>query len=176
MRWNQLKILTIQGADFLIEHAMSHILSGSPRLKVLNLCFRETGKNMNIESSSLKMLMIDMYAVHCSDNVSKGAMLRIWAPNLESLEIYGVSYSRCLLNVPSLSSAVLGFDARDWFMLLGEMLQQLFLSICYVEKLTLTDWCIKFLLEMQKKDMVVRFSDAKFLKLEYLMFLRFFLS
>ncbi|KAL1543098.1 putative F-box/FBD/LRR-repeat protein [Salvia divinorum] len=49
-------------------------------------------------------------------------------------------------------------------MLLEEMLRQVFLSICHVEKLSLTDLCAKVLLEM-KKEGFVSFSNVTFLKL-----------
>lgn len=76
---------------------------------------------------------------------AEDTILRISAPNLE---ILGVPYSRCLLNVPFQFFAFVikicftkGCYSGD--ILVEEMLRQVFLSIRQVEKVTLSAWCIK---------------------------------
>ncbi|KAL1543099.1 hypothetical protein AAHA92_20113 [Salvia divinorum] len=97
VRWNRLNSLTIEDAVSLSEDTMNKIFSGAPVLEALNLHVRESGEDLNIRSASLKMLKIVMSGL---GSESKAA-LRVLALNLETLEISGISYTRCLLEVPS---------------------------------------------------------------------------
>lgn len=167
VKWNQLQSLVIREAESLSENALDHILCGAPRLEVLELQIMDTSHNLNIRSSSLKSLNIMRYPnQHHDDEEEEEAnesMLRICAPNLVTLEISGVPCRMCLLSVPSLTNLILGFKKRDHVEDIL-MLRELFLSLLHVEEITLSYWCIKALFDI-KKDMVVSFSNAKFLKL-----------
>ncbi|KAH6816612.1 hypothetical protein C2S51_021432 [Perilla frutescens var. frutescens] len=170
VQWNQLESLKINGKTPLSENVMNQILIGAPLLKVLDLRITDRGgENLNIESSSLKMLKIGRCSYVMGDyGAESDSMLRVWAPNLESLEISGDPYRRCLLNVPSLTTAILQFYGMNHYcsdILLEEMMKHVFLSVHHVEKITLSYWCIKAFFAMKKKDMLVSFSNAKFLKL-----------
>ncbi|KAH6756224.1 hypothetical protein C2S53_004323 [Perilla frutescens var. hirtella] len=141
VQWNQLKSLTIGGAEPLSDVSLNHILSGAPHLEVLDLSFLVSIENViiNIGSTSLKMLkihtIIDIY-----DRVYDDAMLRIGAPNLDTLEISGGAFRMCALDVPSLTTAILHF--RDFYMRLHRMLRHVLLSILHVQKLTLSYSCV----------------------------------
>ncbi|XP_057772057.1 uncharacterized protein LOC130991713 [Salvia miltiorrhiza] len=108
-------------------------------------------------------------------NLKAEAELRIWAPNLSSLEISGLVCCSCLLYVPSLTTATLSFkdlsgefgeiDREDMAPL--EMFHQVFRSIRHVENVFLSDWSIQFLVDMKANDMLVQFPNAEFLELEF---------
>lgn len=59
VQWTQLKSLTIEGAHSLTEDAINKVVSGAPRLEVLNLRIFQIEENLNIQSTSLKMFKID---------------------------------------------------------------------------------------------------------------------
>ncbi|XP_057773763.1 F-box/LRR-repeat protein At3g26922-like [Salvia miltiorrhiza] len=159
VKWNQLKNLTIQTTHPSSEDAMNYVLAGSPQLEVLELCTQLSEKNLNIQSNSLKMLKIRI------DSGEMKPMLRIWAPNLETLEFSGTPRYSCLLNVPSLTTAVLDFCNGGYGS--DELVRQVILSISHVEKITLSNWCSQVLVEMMKeKDVRIHFSNAKYLKFE----------
>ncbi|XP_057773709.1 F-box/LRR-repeat protein At3g26922-like [Salvia miltiorrhiza] len=159
VQWNKLKSLTIRVDESLSEEVMNQVLCGAPHLEELILSFREISKNLNIRSTSLKMLKIDAYTSSCN-----AAVLGIWAPNLVTLEISGVVYHDYSL-VPSCTHVILSLKKSDWEFLPCENFTQVFGSISHVEKLTLSEWCIKLLLFMKDRNMDVPFSNAKFLKL-----------
>ncbi|XP_057772059.1 putative F-box protein At1g49610 [Salvia miltiorrhiza] len=169
VQWNQLKSLTINGIESWSEDAMNRLVCGSPQLEELNLIFGKILQNLNIRSSSLKNLKIsDDDGVLFSTDI-KGD-LTIWAPNLASLEISGYVYGACLLDVPSLTNAHLCCRILEDEMKCGdftshEKLDQVFPRVCHVEKVTLSESCIKFLLHMKENDMLVLFSNAKFLRI-----------
>ncbi|XP_057772077.1 putative F-box/FBD/LRR-repeat protein At5g22670 [Salvia miltiorrhiza] len=171
VQWGQLKSLTIVGSNSLSAYAINRILCGAPRLEELNLCIREIGGRFTIQSTSLKTLCIgrqdDCFEIV---EVYLGSILVIDAPNLSSLVILSRCYGRCLLNVPSLSNAVLSFfwcgddmDPSDLSRI--QMFNRVFQSVRHVESLTLSNWCIKFLLFMKMNDVLVEFPNVKSLHL-----------
>ncbi|XP_057773773.1 putative F-box protein At1g49610 [Salvia miltiorrhiza] len=171
VQWNRLKSLHIEGLNSVSEQALNRILSGAPLLEELILCFWEISENLNIRSTSLKTLHIGRHNRDFSGVVVNGGILRIWAPNLLTLQISAVFHGMWLLDVPSLSSAILHIEMREDEVMLGHFSPsatanyRVFPSICNVEKVTLSVWCTQFLVHVKKKDMVVQFSNAKFLKL-----------
>ncbi|XP_057772049.1 FBD-associated F-box protein At5g22730-like isoform X2 [Salvia miltiorrhiza] len=172
VRWNQLKSLNIRKSEGLSGDAMNQILLGAPRLEKLVLRSFEISENFTIRSTSLMILEI----IEC--NLKAEAELRIWAPNLLSLEISAYVCGSCLLYVPSLITAILSFeifcgeldpiDLDDMAPL--EMFHQVFRSIRYVQNVSLSDWSIQFLVDMKENDMLVQFPNAEFLKLDFRLF------
>ncbi|KAH6808729.1 hypothetical protein C2S51_026512 [Perilla frutescens var. frutescens] len=173
VQWNQLKSLTIDGTQFCIKIPIDQILHGAPNLEFLSLVIRDCHEHLNIRSRCLKVLKIfrwfcPMYSI------GNHSELVIWAPNLEAIEISQVMYAMFLLNVPSLTNVLLDFEDLDdyiirdsGYILPEETLRPLFCSISHAENVTLTDGCIKVLLEMKKKYRTpISFSNAKFLKLD----------
>ncbi|KAI3469407.1 hypothetical protein Pfo_026070 [Paulownia fortunei] len=170
LHWNQLKSLKIDGVC-LSQHVIDQVLSSTPQLEVLFLCPMESNENLNIQSSSLKRLTIEKF-LDLGDEEAMDTVLTIWAPNVETLEITGVWYSKCLLmDVSSLTDAAFGFSLPirnagfSCYRLHGELLRQIFQSIHHLEKVTLWDLCIKALGVMEKKDFLSPLLDVKFLKL-----------
>ncbi|KAH6756218.1 hypothetical protein C2S52_014545 [Perilla frutescens var. hirtella] len=169
LHWDSLKSLTIDGYC-LEEGLINGVLAGCPQLEVFILTLREIGEDLSIRSSSLKRLSIDKYICYDGDEPSRDTELRIWTPNLEALSISGVPYSKCLLMdvSSSLTEVTLGFTGCVWFSgndFLGEILRQILPTIKYVEDVTLSDWCIKALGDMKKKDLLSPFPNVKFLHL-----------
>lgn len=154
VQWNQLKNLTIDEAYYIDEHVINKVLSGCPLLEVFVLTLEGGCKNLNLNfiSSSLKRLKIIKF-LYAFDEPSKNSELRIWTPNLETLEMCGVAFGKCLLmNVSSLTHLTLDFsdpppyhehDLFSWKDFLGETLSQIFPSIQHVETVALSHWCIK---------------------------------
>lgn len=105
IRWDRLTSLTIEAAHSLPQHAVDMIICGAPLLEELNLRVRESAEDLSIRSASLKMLKIVMCGLGSGNDA---AALRVLAPNLQSLEISGISYTKCLFEVPCLSIAVVG--------------------------------------------------------------------
>ncbi|XP_057771487.1 F-box protein At5g03100-like [Salvia miltiorrhiza] len=153
VQWNQLKSLTIKNGFGVTEHVISQMLCGSPQLEVLSMSFVERGESMSIRSTSLKELSIDKHDSDDHDLPNDASRytteLRILTPNLETLEIKGIPYSRCLLmNVSSLTHATIGYSnhwsddtcvAHFHEGLFGQILP----SIQHVENVKLLPCCIK---------------------------------
>ncbi|KAH6769739.1 hypothetical protein C2S52_014542 [Perilla frutescens var. hirtella] len=177
VQWNHLKSLTVEGVRLRdCEHVFNKVLCGSPQLEVLILVLYDNEENLNIQSRSLKKLSIDNYLV-CGGPYQDTfhSELKIWTPNLETLEISGVPYSKCLLmDISSLTDATLGFyglEIYDSELFYGEdilyqTLRDILQSIEHVERVALSDWCIKVLGNMENRDFFSQpFSNIKFLKL-----------
>lgn len=169
VQWTQLKSLTIGGKSFSnFEPVIDQVLCGAPQLEVLNLDLMDIDANLNIRSSSLRKLSIDKYC--CFIRPPTCGELRIWTPKLETLEISGDPYAKCLLlNVSSLTRATLHFfDATNEVLyddLLGETLRQIFPSIQHVHMASLSNWCIKVLARVTKEHMISPLSNVKLLKI-----------
>ncbi|XP_057772040.1 F-box protein At5g03100-like [Salvia miltiorrhiza] len=161
VQWNQLRILNIKYMDGLSGDAMNQILLGAPRLEELVLEDLNIGEdeNFNIRSTSLKMLKIHM----CQ--WPETTVLSIWAPNLLTLDICTRFHGTCLLDVPSLTHAILWLVHKGNVAIKCEMFNHVFRSICHVEKVMLSHWCIQFLVELKNKDMVIPLSNSKILEL-----------
>ncbi|KAL8509595.1 hypothetical protein ACS0TY_016717 [Phlomoides rotata] len=165
--WNQLTSLQIHDSCF-SDCLVNQIMLGAPQLEVFDLRFEENYENLNILSGSLKKLKIEK----CCDDVDPTlhTMLRICCPNLETLEVSGVSYSKCLLtNVSSLTDATFGFDDelynyKPGIDLLREFFRQFLPTIQHVEMVTLSRWCVEVLGNSQKKYPLLPLPNVKFLK------------
>ncbi|XP_057773714.1 uncharacterized protein LOC130993009 [Salvia miltiorrhiza] len=158
VQWNQLKSLAIIRDLGLTGDAINRILCGSPQLEVLTMSFEERGESMSIRSTSLKELSIDKYDYRgYAAYASTSTELRIWTPNLKTLEIRGVPFSKCLLmNVSSLTHATLWYSHHpnegtccDDFLssnhFLGDLYGQILPSIQHVENVTLCPCCVQVL-------------------------------
>ncbi|XP_057772051.1 F-box/LRR-repeat protein At3g26922-like [Salvia miltiorrhiza] len=175
VQWNQLKRLEIRNPDGLSGDAMNQILVGAPLLEELFYGCFEIRENFNIRSTSLKMLEIGSNrGSFCRRSiytlVKAEAELRIWAPNLLSLEMSACFSGSCLLYVPSLTTATLRFDdnfiTREAMAPL-EMFHQVFRSIRHVENVSLSYWSFQFLVDMKENHMPVEFPNAEFLKIRF---------
>ncbi|XP_057771452.1 uncharacterized protein LOC130991331 [Salvia miltiorrhiza] len=133
------------------------------------MSFGERGESMSIRSTSLKELSIYKYddgVQGYAAYVSTSTELRIWTPNLKTLEIRGIPFSKCLLmNVSSLTDATLryshhpnegtccdDFSGIDDFLssnhFVGDLFGQLLPSIQHVENITLLPCCVQVLRAM----------------------------
>ncbi|KAH6834071.1 hypothetical protein C2S53_013358 [Perilla frutescens var. hirtella] len=157
-----LKSLTIDGRDHLIDEcAIKQILCGSPNLEQLSMLIMENYENLSVQSTSLRELVIEKPMDHCLlYNLSTDTELRIWTPNLETLNIGGVPYSECLLMDVSLLTRVNLWFSRPpynvdnlfcWNGFLGKTLSQILPTIQHVEWVELSDWCIKVIRVMKNK-------------------------
>lgn len=169
LQWNRLRSLTIINGFGDIEYMVNQVMSSSPLLEVLIMSLVEDGDSLSIRSSSLKELSIYKYLDPDKkfDALSLDpSELTIWAPNLETLEIKGTPYRKCLLmDVPSLTRATLGcfglhcldYDEEDYDFLgidiergmlssddfLGEGFSRILPNIQHVENVRLLFCCIK---------------------------------
>ncbi|XP_057773776.1 F-box/LRR-repeat protein At3g26922-like [Salvia miltiorrhiza] len=163
VQWNQLKSLSLKVFNASCDDVFNKLLSGAPRLETMILLMDKIVENFSIQSTSLKKLSINNSGRQL--NVDIMAMLRICAPNLLTLQISAdvVNGGSCLFDVPSLTEASFnGFcDVYDPPL---EMFYRLFRSICHVKKVELSELDIKLLLALKKKDMVVEFPNAEYLK------------
>ncbi|XP_057771503.1 putative F-box protein At1g49610 isoform X2 [Salvia miltiorrhiza] len=166
VQWDQLRRLTLFAEGF-TKNAIDRILRGSPRLRKFNLILRSSKGDLRIKSSSLRQLSIIMFYKKDA-RVVEDPELRIWAPNLEKLEIGGVPYSKCfLMNVSSLTRVALNIDGPKKLFpgidFVGETLRRIFPAIKHVQKLTLSNWCIKALGAMKGKHILKPFPTPKIL-------------
>ncbi|XP_057788552.1 putative F-box protein At1g49610 [Salvia miltiorrhiza] len=192
VQWNQLKSLTIDNGC-VDENVMNLILSGSPLLEVLILSLIEGCESLCIRSSSLKVLSINKYLSDgdSHDYLSLDSLaseLRIWALNLERLEVKGIPYRKYwLMNVPCLSRATLGFYALHYFddddiaspgsetenevlftnNFLGDGFYQILTTIQHVENVTLSYCCIEVLESMRSRCLNSSFPNVKSVQLGY---------
>ncbi|XP_057773289.1 putative F-box protein At1g49610 [Salvia miltiorrhiza] len=184
VQWNQLKSLRIEGFR-VTAHVIDQILIGTPQLTVFILRFADVGESLSIQSSSLKELSIDKYFLTYED-LWTFSELRIWTPNLETLEIKGIPYSKCMLiDVLSLTRATIGlsglehcdqddallrgikfedglFSGNDFQ---GNTLSQIITTIQHVENVKLLKCCIKVLGVLKRKCMHSSFPNVKSLEL-----------
>lgn len=148
VRWSQLQSLYVEGNDSLIEDAIAPILCGAPRLELLNVRVVESRRNLKVVSTSVKTLKVDRFML----DVMEDTTLTVSAPNLEVLEVSGVSFCTLSLDAPCLTTVNLGFHNRDNCIeeesgcenvSVDNMLMRVFLSILGVEELTLSASCLK---------------------------------
>lgn len=92
--WNQLKSLTIHGNLIDDGNAINRILSASPQLEIFDLSLTYTNHNLIFRSTSLRKLSINTYFYYSKDSPS--TELVIWTPNLETLEMSGIPYPKCV--------------------------------------------------------------------------------
>ncbi|XP_057771492.1 F-box/LRR-repeat protein At3g26922-like isoform X1 [Salvia miltiorrhiza] len=168
VQWNHLKSLTIINGFGVTEDVINQILCGSPQLEVLILSLVESDESLHIRSTSLKELSMNKHLHDADDDSSTyTAELRIWTPNLKTLEIKGIPYGKCLLmNVSSLTHVTLeysnlhqydrtycgDFPGIDDFLssnhFLGDLFGQILPNIQHVENVKLLPCCFKVLRAM----------------------------
>ncbi|KAL1552974.1 putative F-box protein [Salvia divinorum] len=146
VQWNKLESLKIN-AFRAAPDVINQILSGTPQLKVFYLNYVDKGGNLSIQSTSLKELSIDKYILG-RDDAFVVSDLSICTPNLETLEIKGLTYKKYLLtDVSSLTCAVLSsvpFGLGIYLQVgLSNALSQILPSIQHVEDVTLSYCCPK---------------------------------
>ncbi|XP_057772088.1 F-box/LRR-repeat protein At3g26922-like isoform X2 [Salvia miltiorrhiza] len=164
VQWNRLKSLFIEVPNSSCADAMNKILLGAPHLEKMILSIGKITENFSIRSTSLKKLII--HNRHWRVDVDIMALLRIWAPNLLTLRIWRanvVNGGSCLFNVPSLTRASFSRFCEVYDPPL-ETFYYLLRSICHVKKLKLSALILKLLLASKKKDMVVQFPNAEYLR------------
>ncbi|XP_057799337.1 putative F-box protein At1g49610 isoform X1 [Salvia miltiorrhiza] len=170
VQWNQLKILKLGYLNRLSGDAMNQILLGAPRLEELVLeyiLYDDIGENenFNIRSTSLKMLTI---RVDHDSHWPKTAVLRIWAPNLLTFSIDAIIYCTYLLDVPSLTHAILDLSYDGDIATRFELFKHVFRGIRLVEKVELlSNWFLELLVELKHQDMVMPLLDSKIVELYY---------
>ncbi|XP_057772050.1 F-box/LRR-repeat protein At3g26922-like [Salvia miltiorrhiza] len=164
VQWNQLKSLEITYPDLLSGDAMNQILLGAPLLEELVLKSFKIGEkeNFSIRSTSLKMLKIQTGYIWRGTTV-----LRIRAPNLLNLVLEARFHGTCLLDVPSLTHAILSLVHNGDVAAQFKLLNHVFRSIRHVEKVTLSYWCFEMLVKLKNKDKVMPLSNSKILELDY---------
>lgn len=143
VQWNQLKKLRIEGLG-VTSLVVNQILSGSPLLQVLILSFAETYENYCIRSSSLKELSI-CKRLYVPVYFHFPTELSIWAPNLETLEIRGLPFSKHLMmDISSLTRVTLGIFGLHYFGDDDESLEddQDFLGHVFSQELMVDKFCL----------------------------------
>ncbi|XP_057772032.1 F-box/FBD/LRR-repeat protein At5g56420-like [Salvia miltiorrhiza] len=170
IKWDSLKSLTIDSLyfDFNPEFIIQ-ALRGSPNLEVFNLTLHELESQVGsvfIQSSSLKKLSIR------KPRYETDKELKIVTPNLETLEISGSPYRRCVLSdSSSLTDVTLRFqEDKSWYDSIehenlsaascehdcGKTLNQILPTIRHVERLKLSSWCIQVLQRTNKQHLLSR--------------------
>ncbi|XP_057799336.1 F-box/LRR-repeat protein At3g26922-like [Salvia miltiorrhiza] len=167
VQWNQLKILKLGFLNWLSGDAINQILLGAPRLEelVLEYILYDIGENenLNIRSTSLKMLRL---IVDYGTRFPETSVLRIWAPNLLTFNIEGNLYCTCLLDVPSLTHAILDLFNPGDIATRFELFKHVFRGIRHAEKVKLSsNLFIKLLAELKNQEMVMPLLDSKILEL-----------
>ncbi|XP_057771469.1 F-box/FBD/LRR-repeat protein At5g56420-like isoform X6 [Salvia miltiorrhiza] len=187
VQWNQLKSLTIIDGFGVTEHVINQILCGSPRLEVLILSVADREyENLSFRSTSLKVLSIRKYCTLLGDQCWDSELI-ICTPNLETLEIEGAPYKKCMLvNVSSLTHTTLALSGLHYFDVynsfhgidterglfttddfLGDACCQILSAIQHVENVILMFCCIKVLGAMIKRCMNSSFPNVNSLHLGF---------
>ncbi|XP_057799338.1 F-box/LRR-repeat protein At3g26922-like isoform X2 [Salvia miltiorrhiza] len=161
VQWNQLKILKLGYLNRLSGDAMNQILLGAPRLEELVLeyiLYDDIGENenFNIRSTSLKMLTI---RVDHDSHWPKTAVLRIWAPNLLTFSIDAIIYCTYLLDVPSLTHAILDLSYDGDIATRFELFKHVFRGIRLVEKVELlSNWFLEDIISVEDLPIAICYS------------------
>ncbi|XP_057772035.1 F-box/LRR-repeat protein At3g26922-like [Salvia miltiorrhiza] len=178
IKWDSLKSLTIDSHYFGLDpEFISQALHGSPNLEVFNLSLgvfnlftypsgiESESKSVCIQSKSLKKLSIRKTWYETDKE------LEIVTPNLETLEISGYPYRRCVLSASSsLTDVTLRFLEHhpDWksdesvhlyFCCeddCEETLSKILPAIQHVERVKLSTWCIQVLESTNKHHLLSR--------------------
>ncbi|KAL8532165.1 hypothetical protein ACS0TY_008681 [Phlomoides rotata] len=175
--WNQLKNLSMEGLYF-SEGTINQILSGTPQLEVFELSLVESNANLNIRSKCLKKLKVSRYFLFIGDQPSLDSVLRICCPKLETLEISGLLYGKCLFtNVSSLTDATLDFYDSGYhdtclskyadppeFKVLGETMRHVLSTFQHVERVTLSSDSFQMIGASQKKNLFSPLPNVVILK------------
>ncbi|XP_057772031.1 F-box/LRR-repeat protein At3g26922-like [Salvia miltiorrhiza] len=177
--WDSLKSLTIESVYFGPDsYFISQALRGSPNLEVFNLTLHDKRGSVFIQSSSLKKLSIRKTCYETDKE------LEIVTPNLETLEISGSPYRRCVLSASSssLTDVTLRFqedksrheqpyDVTQHLENLSlenlslsaccendcwETLSQILPTIQHVERVKLSAYCIQVLQRTNKQHLLSR--------------------
>ncbi|KAL3740124.1 hypothetical protein ACJRO7_021413 [Eucalyptus globulus] len=152
--WPCLKFLSIEDAD-LDDDMLGRIFTGSPVLEFLKLGRCRYVKNIIIDSTSVKDLVLIG-----SKNYSYSYMGKIWAPHLLSLRVSGTwsgpwlcTHIFRLDDISSLVEAELVFSGRtslfEW--MYCNLLKELIDRLCGVPKITIGSWCWKILSSLEMK-------------------------
>ncbi|GMP74867.1 hypothetical protein CsSME_00032140 [Camellia sinensis var. sinensis] len=146
--WTSLKCLSLEYVK-LCDELIAKVLSGCPVLEFLELNSFTGINHLNIDSVSVKKVVIQHSVVVRNDE----SVLEISAPNLQSLELLGTFHRRkCrLVNVSSLVEANLsltfdetcGRDSEDDNLKQWNQLKELLEGVQHVKALQLGTWCIQ---------------------------------
>ncbi|XP_056159983.1 putative F-box/LRR-repeat protein At3g18150 isoform X3 [Syzygium oleosum] len=144
VRWPCLKVLSIRYAE-MSDDILEGIVRGSPVLESLELHNCRSIKNIVIDSTSVKELILD--------NGWLSNFEKIWAPHLLSLRVLGVWRLHSVFRLDDVSSLV---EAELDFSVSGDgighdLLKELLEKLCGVSTITIGGWCLQVLstLEME---------------------------
>ncbi|XP_030477191.2 F-box protein At5g03100-like [Syzygium oleosum] len=143
VRWPCLKVLSIRYAE-MGDDILEGIVRGSPVLESLELHNCRSIKNIVIDSTSVKELILV--------NGWLSNFEKIWAPHLLSLRVLGVWHLRSVFRLDDVSSLV---EAKLDFSVssdrIGRDLFKVLEKLCGVSTITIGGWCLQVLstLEME---------------------------
>ncbi|XP_048141152.1 putative F-box protein At1g49610 [Rhodamnia argentea] len=145
--WPRLKVLSVKNAD-LSDDVLKEILRGSPLLESLKLCGCSWLKNITIDATGLKELVLV--------GINYLSAQKIWAPHLLSLRVSGNLWPNSKFRLENVSSLVeaqldLVFEADDT-RILRDFVEELFEKLLGVRTITINGWCLQalYVLEMEE--------------------------
>ncbi|XP_060195601.1 putative F-box protein At1g49610 [Lycium barbarum] len=163
--WNLLTKLTLR-FSVLWDHTIHKIMVGAPKLEFLELDSCCGYDDLNFDSPSLRVLIV----CECESFVYEhGPVMRISAPNVQSLHVLGSLYRKCILmNVSSVVHANVDFgphicliSGKKNLKRQQDNLMELVRSLKHAERLTLGTWCIEVLAQREKKRIPSQISTHK---------------
>ncbi|PHT58301.1 hypothetical protein CQW23_00664 [Capsicum baccatum] len=165
--WSSLVFLSIELVE-LTDGVMETVLSGCPNLEGLELFAFWGIQRLEICSVKLRNLTIESYF-----GMNHDPWLKIFAPNIQSLELKGLWRSGIRIrprNVASLVTALLHLhmafeDEKRNLENQYSYLKELLHSVAHAENLELSPWCIKFMSILELKGWQCPPSTRKFLQL-----------
>lgn len=165
IRWNLLTKLTLWFA-VLWDESIHNIMEGAPKLEFLELDSCCGYHDLTFDSPSLRVLIVREYESFVYED---GPVLRISAPNVQSLQLSGSFYRKCvLMNVASVVRATLNFHPftdsdreKKNLKRKQDNLMKLVGNLKHVESLTLGSWCIEVLAQREKRGVPSHISTHK---------------
>ncbi|XP_060195577.1 putative F-box protein At1g49610 isoform X2 [Lycium barbarum] len=163
--WNLLTKLTLW-FSVLWDHTIHKIMVGAPKLEFLELGSCWGYDDLNFDSPSLRVLIVRERE---SGVYELGPVMRISAPNVQSLHLSGDFYRKLvLMNVPSVVRATLDFHPythsdrqKKNLKWQQDNLMELGRSLKHVESLTLGTWCVEVLAQREKRCIPTHISTHK---------------
>ncbi|CAN4087819.1 unnamed protein product [Withania somnifera] len=163
--WNTLTKLTLR-YSVLWDKSIHQIMMGAPKLEFFELDSCWGYDDLTFDSPSLRVLIVCEYE---SVVYEYGPVMRISAPNVQSLQLSGPFYRKCvLMNVPSVVRATLNFRPYTYpdrekknLKWKQDNLMELVGNLKHVESLSLGSWCMKVLAQREKRHVPSHISTHK---------------
>ncbi|XP_048132442.1 putative F-box/LRR-repeat protein At3g18150 [Rhodamnia argentea] len=153
IRWPCLKVLLIEYSE-LSDDILERIVRGSPIFESLELHWCRGVKNIIIDSTSAKELVL------IGDSFSNTE--KIWAPRLLSLRVSGRNSSMFRLDdISSLVEAKIDFDVPGDMMMCCDLLTKLLEKLREVPKITIGGWCLQILSVLELKGVLSPLSNCQ---------------